>query len=77
MSGSRGEANFVWKCKSCKVSRRYFTHLKSRTNTFFRENHPQLSRPLLFHMSRSHLLLVRRLLSLTVEGLNLQSLSQK
>lgn len=20
MSGSRGEANFVWKCKNCKVS---------------------------------------------------------
>ncbi len=26
MSGSRGEANFVWKCKNCKVCE---THIKT------------------------------------------------
>lgn len=26
MSGSRGEANFVWKCKNCKVRREFRIH---------------------------------------------------
>jgi hypothetical protein len=26
MSGSRGEANFVWKCKNCKVFESCATH---------------------------------------------------
>lgn len=29
MSGSRGEANFVWKCKSCKVGHCYSISLYS------------------------------------------------
>ena len=28
MSGSRGEANFVWKCKNCKVSRIRFCNMR-------------------------------------------------
>lgn len=38
MSGSRGEANFVWRCKSCKV--RWFT-LTSLINGLSSKRHIQ------------------------------------
>lgn len=61
MSGSRGEANFVWKCKNCKVrkhSRRDDCNIgvqsaHNRVSTYS-ESLPQLSRLRLYRIrSRS------------------------
>ena len=59
MSGSRGEANFVWRCKSCKV--RWFLRiswgLSSCVDYTFRENRQPLSRP---HLPSTSMLPLRR-----------------
>lgn len=69
MSGSRGEANFVWKCKNCKVSYlmpSYF-HL---TNIMQSENRQPLSRLDLFLMSKLNQPSLKRSSSSTAEDSN-------
>lgn len=66
MSGSRGEANFVWKCKNCKVSyliSSYF-HL---TNIMQSESRQPLSRLDLFLMSKLNQPRLKRSSSSTAE----------
>jgi hypothetical protein len=79
MSGSRGEANFVWKCKSCKVFPTCSLSLmyKDNTDTPHRENRQQQSKQLQQHMSKAHHQNDRRFWSLIVEDWSLLSSSQR
>jgi hypothetical protein len=82
MSGSRGEANFVWRCKNCKVRAILQPHLlDSRTVQLRqfsdRERHRHPSRLLRFRTNKASLRSRRRSSSLTAEVLSLQSLFRR
>jgi rubredoxin len=38
-SGSRGDANFVWKCRNCKVGRLAFHDIHRRTDDYRQREH--------------------------------------
>lgn len=78
MSGSRGEANFVWKCKNCKV---IFAPLQPQSSIEMREKDAEanrgysvstrpISRRRPRHTSRAILRRLRIFLSLTAGGWN-------
>lgn len=76
MSGSRGEANFVWKCKMCKVSTMKSSPIEWLI-MLHREN-PQLpSSHLPSPTPKHHRQLAKRSLSLTAEDLSLWISSQR
>lgn len=76
MSGSRGEANFVWKCKNCKVSFPE-TELRTFANMVLSESRLRLSSPDLQLMNRLSLPRPRRSLNSTAEVSNLLSSRQR
>jgi hypothetical protein len=71
MQGSRGEANFVWKCKSCKVSSNSYMDNLHGLIIFNRDHLRQLLPLRQFHMSRNLHLLDKKLSNLIVEVLSL------
>ena len=78
MSGSRGEANFVWKCKNCKV----FTPIQPMRSLVFNQTTSSeslllRSRQLLSRMSKPKHPRPRRLSNLTAEDLSLLSLTRR
>lgn len=80
MSGSRGEANFVWKCKSCKVilytSHIYYIH-KRCSLILLRENLRQPSRRLQSHINKLLHQPGKRSLNLTAEVWSSPNSSQR
>jgi hypothetical protein len=80
MSGSRGEANFVWRCKNCKASFCFFSEIVLLIMVLTMqcsENHPQQSKLPLRPMRRPSQRSQSRSWFSTAEGSSLPSLSQK
>lgn len=77
MSGSRGEANFVWKCKMCKVSSLWKRSFTKYFLISHRENLQLPSSHLLLLTPKPHHQRAKRSWSSTVEDLSLWNLSQR
>jgi hypothetical protein len=76
MSGSRGEANFAWKCKNCKVFLTAHRLSLLHVNIFTSVNTQRISRPRRPHMNEQTRPRRRTYSSSTAEDLNLSSSRQ-
>lgn len=78
MSGSRGEANFVWRCKNCKVETSTAPHQPGQELTgVFRESRRRASKTRRGLMRRANLQKGRAYSNSTSAASSLSSLSQR